>query len=513
MCGIIGVAKVESSDAVYEAYDGLIMLQHRGQDAAGIVSFDGNHFHEKRGKGLVSDVFRQEDMLRLKGSFAIGHCRYPTCGSSDVSETQPFFVNAPLGIYLIHNGNLTKIEEISERVKKTYHRHLRTGSDTEMLLNVFADQVYKTMKDAGITFCESAHEAQGKCSCLQSCVFEATRKTMQEVTGAYAVITLIDKVGMLVFRDPHGIRPLVFGQKKTTRGTEYVFASEDVAFKSQGYERVRDVKPGEAILVTLDGQLISHQCVEGQLNPCIFEYVYLARPDSMIDDISVYKARLRMGTALAKQIKASGIEIDTVMPVPDSGRPVALQIAQDLGIKFREGLIKNRYVGRTFIMPGQEVRQKSIRRKLNPIELEFRRRKVLLVDDSIVRGNTMKKIVDLCRLAGAEKIYVASAAPPVINPDVYGIDMPTRQELIAHGLTIEEIRKLLNIDALFYQKIEDLVEACQIGNPEIKAFHTGVFDGHYPTPEVTEEYLQQVENEGRGKQKQAEEESIASLTI
>jgi len=505
MCGIIGVSKVQGN-AVFEAYDGLIMLQHRGQDAAGIVSFQKGKFHEKRGKGLVSEVFQQEDVLRLKGEMALGHCRYPTCGSLDVNEAQPFFVNAPLGIYLVHNGNLTNSEELREKVISTYHRHLRTGSDTEVLLNVFADQIYKTMKESGIDFKKPIENQQ-----ITECVFEATKKTMQRAKGAYSVITIIDKVGMFVFRDPHGIRPLTFGWKKTTKGVEYVFASEDVAYKAQGYETVRDVKPGEAILITPTGELISKQCAKGTLNPCIFEFVYFARPDSMIDKISVYKARLRMGSSLAKQIKAAKLKIDTVMPVPDSGRAVALQLAQDLGIKYREGLIKNRYVGRTFIMPGQQIRQKSIRRKLNPIELEFRRRNILLVDDSIVRGNTMKQIVQMCREAGAKHIYVASAAPPIINPDVYGIDMPTRQELLAHGLSIPEIEKLLNIDKLFYQKIEDLVEACRAGNPEIKKFHTGVFDGNYPTPEVTEEYLQHVACNGRGKQKENDE--LVSLSI
>ncbi|MCF7906257.1 amidophosphoribosyltransferase [Candidatus Gracilibacteria bacterium] len=485
MCGIIGIAKTRD-DAVYELYDGLLMLQHRGQDSAGIVAFDGKKFYDRRGSGLVRDVFDEKDMRVLKGNMALGHCRYTTCGDcNEIDEAQPFFVNAPLGIYLIHNGNLTDIEALRKKVLTQYHRHLRTGSDTELLLNVFADQIYKVMKAA----------PKKK---LSDVVFDATKLTMDRVTGAYSVITLIDQVGMLVFRDPHGIRPLVMGKKETSTGTEWAFASEDVAFKALGFVTVRDVKPGEAILVQKNGEILSHQCVKGTLNPCIFEYIYLARPDSMMNEISVYKTRLRMGAALAKQIKRAKLHIDSVMPVPDSGRPLAMQVSQELGIKYREGLVKNHYIGRTFIMPNQKMRQKSIRRKLNTIELEFKNRNILLIDDSIVRGNTSKQIIELCRQAGAKHVYLASGAPPIINPDVYGIDIPTRSELIAHGLTIEEIRKTIGADALFYQTVEDLVAAAKAGNPKIKKFHTGVFDGGYVTPEVTEDYLQQVEREGRG---------------
>jgi amidophosphoribosyltransferase len=498
MCGIIGLAKIRD-DSVCETYDGLLMLQHRGQDSAGLVSFDGKKFYERRGQGLVQDVFDESDMQQLKGPMCIGHCRYTTCGNChDVNETQPFFVNAPLGIYMIHNGNLTNVEEMQKLILNNYHRHLRTDSDTEVLLNVFADQVYQVMK----------REPK---KCLTDVVFQATSMTMKKVTGAYSIISLIDNLGMYVFRDPHGIRPLVMGKRETNRGTEWAFASEDVAFKALGFERVRDVRPGEAILIQKNGTMLSHQCVKGELNPCIFEYVYLARPDSMINDISVYKTKLRMGASLAKQIKEASLEIDSVIPVPDSGRPLALQIAHDLDIKYREGLVKNRYVGRTFIMPGQAMRQKSIRRKLNAIELEFRKRNVLLVDDSIVRGNTMKKIIHMCRQAGANKVYVASGAPPVKNPDVYGVDIPTRTELIANGLEIEEIRKILGADALFYQTVEDMVESAQVGNPEIKKFHTGVFDGRYVTPEVTESFLQKVEFQGRGIQQKRQEIPLISI--
>jgi len=498
MCGIIGIAKARDN-AVYEIYDGLVMLQHRGQDSAGIVSFDGNKFYDRRGGGLVQDVFEEKDIRALKGQWAIGHCRYTTCGTcNDINEAQPFFVNAPLGIFMIHNGNLTNTEEMHERILNRYHRHLRTDSDTEVLLNVFADQLYRVLK-------------KGKENNLQDSVFEATKMTMKRITGAYSVITLIDQVGLFAFRDPRGIRPLVLGKKETTQGTEWLFASEDVALKTLGFEVVRDVKPGEGILITKKGKMIARECVPGKLMPCIFEYVYLARPDSMINKISVYKTRLRLGASLAKQIKEANLEIDSVMPVPDSGRPLALQISQDLGIKYREGLVKNRYIGRTFIMPGQRMREKSIRRKLNPIELEFKNRNILLVDDSIVRGNTSKQIIQLCRKAGAKKVYIASGAPPIINPDVYGIDIPTRSELVAHGLTIEEIRKVIGADALFYQTVKDLISAAQTGNPEIKKFHTGVFDGNYVTPEVTEDYLKKVEMSGRGAQQRNQEQSPITI--
>ncbi len=492
MCGIIGIAKTQGN-AAFEVYDGLLTLQHRGQDSAGLVSFDGKHFHSRKANGLVKDVFRQKHMELLQGSVALGHVRYPTAGTLDAAEAQPFFVNAPFGIYLVHNGNLTNTEFLREKIQSKYYRHLKTGSDSEVLLNILADQLYQVMKAyPDLEF--------------QKVLFQATEKVMKEVSGAYSVITIIDKIGLFAFRDPAGIRPLVLGKKTTTRGNEWMFASEDVAIKALGYEVVRDVRPGEGILITPDGEMISQDCAKGKLSPCIFEYVYLARPDSMLDGISVYKAQLRMGSLLAEQIKKANLEIDSVIPVPDSARPVALEISQKLGIKYREGLIKNRYVGRTFIMPGNAVRQKSIRRKLNPIELEFRGRNVLLVDDSIVRGNTMKRIVEVCRESGAKKVFVASAAPPIINPCVYGVDMPTRKELVASGLDIEEIKKVLKADALFYQTVEDLVDSVKFEKAETKNFCTGCFDGKYVTPEVTEDLLQKVEFEERGANKPPVEE-------
>ena len=481
MCGIIGVAKIQEN-GVYDIYDGLVLLQHRGQDSAGIVTFNGTKFFEKRGPGLIRDIFTNLDMKRLKGNFGLGHCRYTTCGNFDnLEETQPFFVNSPFGIYMIHNGNLTNTDKLREEIQKKYHRHLRTDSDTEILLNMFAQKIREIIK----------RNRQQKD--LKKILFDATKKIMEQVSGSYSIITIVDEIGMLIFRDPNGIRPLVIGTKKTTQGQEWCFASEDVAFRSQGYELYRDVRPGEAILIDKKGKFFSHQCVKGELHPCIFEYIYLARPDSLMNNISVHKARIRMGNFLAKQIKKSGLSIDSVMPIPDSGRTLAVQIAQELGIKYREGLVKNRYIGRTFIMPNQRMRQKSIRQKLNPIDLEFRGRNILLVDDSIVRGNTIKQIIQLCRNAGAKRVYIAIGAPPVRYPDVYGIDIPTRRELIAHNASIKEIQKAINADALFYQKLEDLISSARIGNPSIKKFHTAFFDGKYITPEVTPSYLKKLE--------------------
>ncbi len=484
MCGIIGIAK-QQEEASLEIYDGLLMLQHRGQDAAGMVTYDGEHFHERKDNGLVKDVFHTRHMKDLAGKVALGHVRYPTAGTLNAKEAQPFFVNAPFGIYLIHNGNLTNTDSLRAKIQQQYHRHLRTNSDSEVLLNVFADKIYQVRK-------------KDEQKCPIDSVFEAAKLTMNTVTGAYSVITIIDEVGLFAFRDRAGIRPLILGKKSTPLGNEWIIASEDVAIKALGYEVERDVKPGEAILIKPNGELVSRICAPGELHPCIFEYVYLARPDSMLDKISVYKTQLRMGAKLSEQIKASGLQIDSVIPVPDSSRPVALEIAQTLGIKYREGLIKNRYVGRTFIMPGQAERKKSIRQKLNPIELEFRNRNVLLVDDSIVRGNTMKKIVQMCRHVGAKNIYIAIGAPPVENICMYGVDMPTKRELIASGLKIAEIKKVLNIDVLFYQTIDDLIETAKAGNPDIEKFCTGCFGGDYVTEEVTPEFILDIENKGRG---------------
>jgi amidophosphoribosyltransferase len=488
MCGILGISNC-SNEAFGEIYDGLLMLQHRGQDAAGIVTYDGEFFKEQKNNGLVKDVFQARDSKALNGKTGIGHVRYPTAGSLSASNAQPFFVNAPYGIYLIHNGNLTNAEEQRKKVTRKYSRHLRTTSDSEILLNVLADKILDSIKKNG------SKDPQKN-------VFEGVKLTMERIQGAYSVVALIDGVGLLAFRDPNGIRPLSIATR-AVNGLEqdYAFASEDVAFGITGFEKLRDVAPGEAILIDADGKMHSFQAAVGELRPCIFEYVYLARPDSMLDGISVYKTQLRMGQSLAKQIKASGLQIDSIIPVPDSARPVALEVSKATDIRYREGLVKNRYVGRTFIMPGQSERQKSIRRKLNAIPLEFSGLNVLLIDDSIVRGNTIKQIVQMCRDSGAKKVYVASASPPVKFPNVYGIDMPTKKEFVANGLTKDEICKELGADALFYQELEDLIWAAREGNKSIKDFDCSCFDGKYIAGNIDKDYLESLEMSNRVSEK------------
>ncbi|MCG7518093.1 amidophosphoribosyltransferase [Ruegeria sp. Ofav3-42] len=484
MCGILGIAS-RTHDVFAEIYDGLLMLQHRGQDASGIVTYNGEYFREKKANGLVKDVFNASDAETLLGQIGMGHVRYPTAGSLSAAEAQPFFVNAPYGIYLVHNGNITNTAEQREKVTAKYSRHLRTTSDSEILLNVLADKVADAIK------------VNGNAEPIRN-IFAGVKMTMERVQGAYSVICLVAGVGMLAFRDPYGIRPLSVAKRDVDGdGDDYAFASEDVAFGINGFDKLRDVKPGEAILIDLDGNMHTFQAVEGKLTPCIFEYVYLARPDSLLDGVSVYKTQMRMGQTLARQIEAAGLEIDRIIPVPDSARPVALEVAKATGIPYREGLVKNRYVGRTFIMPGQEERQKSVRRKLNAVPLEFKGHNVLLIDDSIVRGNTIKKIVQMCREAGAKKVFIASASPPVKFPNVYGIDMPTKHELIANGKDIEEIREELGADALFYQQLDDLIWAAKEGNPEIEAFDCSCFDGDYITGSVSEDYLDSLENSNR----------------
>lgn len=484
MCGILGIAS-RQDEVFAELYDGLLMLQHRGQDASGIVTYTGEFFRERKANGLVKDVFNASDAETLTGKVGIGHVRYPTAGSLSASEAQPFFVNAPYGIYLVHNGNITNTAEQREKVTAKYSRHLRTTSDSEILLNVLADKISDSIK------------VNGTLDPIRN-LFAGVKMTMERIQGAYSVICLVAGVGMLAFRDPHGIRPLSVAKRDAEDGAaDYSFASEDVAFGINGFEKLRDVNPGEAILIDLEGNMHSFQAVEGELTPCIFEYVYLARPDSMLDGISVYKTQLRMGQTLAKQIKEADLEIDCIIPVPDSARPVALEVANSMGIRYREGLVKNRYIGRTFIMPGQAERQKSVRRKLNAIPLEMKGLNLLLIDDSIVRGNTINKIVQMCRDAGAKKVYIASASPPVKYPNVYGIDMPTKHELIADGRTTEEIREELGADALIYQRLEDLIWAAHEGNKDITEFDCSCFDGNYVTGSVSEEYLDSLETSGR----------------
>lgn len=484
MCGILGIAS-RQHEVFAELYDGLLMLQHRGQDASGIVTYTGEFFRERKANGLVKDVFNASDAETLRGKVGIGHVRYPTAGSLSASEAQPFFVNAPYGIYLVHNGNITNTAEQRDKVTAKYSRHLRTTSDSEILLNVLADKISDSIK------------VNGTVDPIRN-LFAGVKMTMERIQGAYSVICMVAGVGMLAFRDPHGIRPLSIARRDAEgEGDDYAFASEDVAFGINGFEKLRDVAPGEAILIDLDGNMHSFQAVEGTLTPCIFEYVYLARPDSMLDGISVYKTQLRMGQTLAKQIIEADLEIDCIIPVPDSARPVALEVANSMGIRYREGLVKNRYIGRTFIMPGQAERQKSVRRKLNAIPLEMKGLNIMLIDDSIVRGNTIQKIVQMCRDAGAKKVYIASASPPVKYPNVYGIDMPTKHELIADGRSTEEIREELGADALIYQRLEDLVWAAKEGNKDIDTFDCSCFDGKYVTGSVSNDYLDSLESSGR----------------
>ena len=474
MCGIVGL--VAQTNVNQQLYDALTVLQHRGQDAAGIATDDGGHLRLRKDNGLVRDVFRKKHMEKLMGTMGIGHCRYPTAGCSSSSEAQPFYVNAPYGISLAHNGNLTNSAQLVDEVFSADLRHINTTSDSEVLLNVFAHE----LMDVG----DQAPTPQG--------VFRAVSAVHRRCRGAYAAVAMINGHGIVAFRDPHGIRPLVYGQSHGLHGTQTMIASESVALDSLGFDTVRDVGPGEAIYITKQGQVYSQTCApDAQLNPCIFEHVYLARPDSFVDGISVYKARLRMGEKLAEKIKRvlPDHDIDVVMPIPDSGRTSALSMAVELGVKYREGFIKNRYIGRTFIMPGQSERRKSVRKKLNPIELEFRGKVVCLVDDSIVRGTTCRQIIQMARDAGAKKVYYCSAAPPVRHPNVYGIDMPAADELIAHDRSIEQIAAEIGADWLIYQDLEDLVACAREGNETIQRFDCSVFDGQYVTGDIDTGYL------------------------
>ncbi|HEY9381430.1 MAG TPA: amidophosphoribosyltransferase [Burkholderiales bacterium] len=481
MCGIVGV--VAKGPVNQLLYDGLLVLQHRGQDAAGIVTSQGKTFHMHKAPGLVRDVFRTRNMRSLPGNIGIGHCRYPTSGSAkNADEAQPFYVNSPFGLVLGHNGNLTNAEQLKQEMFRLDRRHINTNSDSEVLLNVLAHEL-----ELASTAFKLDPEA----------IFKAMTNVHRRCKGAYAVVCMIAGVGLLAFRDPHGIRPLVIGRNETPDGPEWMVASESVAQDAMGFQFVRDVAPGEAIVINEEGEFFSRQCAQdATLTPCIFEHVYLARPDSLIDGVSVYEARLRMGEQLAEKIRTqhSQLKIDVVIPVPDTSRPIAMQLAQGLGISYREGFVKNRYIGRTFIMPGQGVRKRSVRQKLNAIGMEFKGKNVLIVDDSIVRGTTSREIVQMAREAGALKVYFASAAPPVRFPNVYGIDMPTRHELIATGRTEDEIAREIEADVVIYQDLEALKAAVRAVNPALHDFETSCFDGHYVTGDVTTEYLAAVEN-------------------
>lgn len=477
MCGVVGIAG--NSDVNLELYDALTMLQHRGQDAAGMVTDSHGELHQCKGEGLVRDVFRRSHMLRLVGRFGVGHCRYPTAGSSGPAMAQPLYVNSPYGICIAHNGNLTNAGELRENIFRTDLRHLNTDSDSEVLLNVFAHEL----------------QVRGKLEPTSSDIFASVSEVHKRCRGAYAVVGLIANYGMFAFRDPHGIRPLCFGVRHTEHGDEYAVVSESVVLDSLGFELIRDLEPGEALFVDTKGNLHLQQCAENpQLSPCIFEHVYFARPDSLMDNISVYKCRLRMGEKLADKIlrEKPDHDIDVIIPIPDTSRVSSQALAERLGVKIREGFMKNRYIGRTFIMPGQKERKKSVRQKLNAVKLEFAGKNVLLVDDSIVRGTTSKEIIQMARDAGAKKVYMVSAAPGVRYPNVYGIDMPTADELIAHGRTDDEVGEIIGADWIIYQDLKDLIASGTEGNPEVKRFDCSVFDGNYVTGDVDESYLNHI---------------------
>ena len=491
---------MSSQDVNQELYEALTVLQHRGQDAAGIVTCDGDRFHLRKDSGLVRDVFHTRHMMNLRGAMGIAHVRYPTAGCTSSAEAQPFYVNSPYGITLAHNGNLTNAEKLKRELFVEDQRHLNTDSDSEVLLNVFAHELHEI----------------GKLRIGPNDVFDAVSRVHERCRGAYSVVAMITGFGVLAFRDPHGIRPLVYGQRKTEQGTDYMFASESVALDVLGFTVIRDVAPGEAMFIERSGNLHSRQCAaRTTLSPCIFEYVYFARPDSMLDHISVYKARRRMGDKLADKIKRlrPDHDIDVVIPIPDTSRTSALQVANQLGVKYREGFIKNRYIGRTFIMPGQQLRKKSVRQKLNAIGMEFQGRNVLLVDDSIVRGTTSEQIIQMARDAGANKVYFASAAPPVRYPNVYGIDMPAAEELIAFGRTEAEVERELGCDWLIYQDLQDLIDAVQRGNPEIREFDTSCFTGEYVTGDVSQAYLDRLSHRRNDRAKTIREAPAATIGL
>jgi amidophosphoribosyltransferase len=480
MCGIAAI--VSNQNVNQDLYDALTVLQHRGQDAAGIVTCEGSRLHLRKDNGLARDVFSNSQMLNLIGTMGIAHVRYPTAGCTSSEEAQPFYVNSPFGLTLAHNGNLTNTEELKIQVFEDDQRHINTDSDSEVLLNVFAHELQQT----------------GRLTLTVDDVFRAVSVVHKRCRGAYAVVVMIAGFGILGFRDPNGIRPIVFGERKTEDGTtDYMIASESVALDVLDFQLTRDLEPGEAVFIEASGKLHTKQCAEKTLHcPCIFEYVYFARPDSIIDNISVYKARMRMGKKLADKIMREwpDHDIDVVIPIPDTSRTAAAQMAHELGVKFREGFMKNRYIGRTFIMPGQKMRKKSVKQKLNAISLEFKDKNVLLVDDSVVRGTTSEQIIQMARDAGARKVYFASAAPPVRYPNVYGIDMPAAHELIAHGRSEDEVREAIGADKLIYQDIDDLIEAVGQGNQNIHQFDTSCFTREYITGDIDEAYLARIES-------------------
>ncbi|WAC71881.1 amidophosphoribosyltransferase [Roseateles sp. SL47] len=489
MCGIVGV--ISKAPVNQLIYDALLLLQHRGQDAAGIVTMQGKKCFMHKARGMVRDVFRTRNMRGLPGNVGLGQVRYPTAGNAySEEEAQPFYVNAPYGIVLVHNGNLTNAHALKDQLFEVDRRHINTESDTEVLINVLAHELEMAGRELPLT---------------PDSVFKAVSAVHKRIKGSYAVIALIAGHGLLAFRDPYGIRPLCFGQ---SADGEVMVSSESVALEGTGHQLTRDVAPGEALFIDTHGTIHTQQCAENPtLNPCMFEFVYLARPDSVMDGISVYQARLNMGETLAQRLISTipPTEIDVVIPIPESSRPSAMQLAHRIGKPYREGFVKNRYVGRTFIMPGQSTRKKSVRQKLNAIGLEFKGRNVLLVDDSIVRGTTSKEIVQMAREAGARKVYLASAAPPVRFPNVYGIDMPTKEELIAHGRSIEEIRQFIGADALIYQDVDAMKRVVAQLRPGLQGFEASCFDGRYITGDVSAEDFATMQAQRKS---QAEEDDL-----
>jgi len=499
MCGIVGI--VGKSIVNQAIYDGLTVLQHRGQDAAGIMTCDENKFYLRKDNGLVKDVFDTSHMINLIGNMGIGHVRYPTAGCESSAEAQPLYVNSPYGIALAHNGNLTNADALKQELFRDDRRHINTESDSEILLNIFAHELQRS---------DRLHIDQDD-------IFKAIAGVHKRCKGGYAAVAMINGYGILGFRDPYGIRPIIFGKRETDKGVEYMIASESVALDVLGFELIRDIAPGEAVYITQEGKLYTKQCADNPIySPCIFEHVYLARPDSVIDDIYVHKARLRMGEKLAAKIKReySKLNIDVVIPIPDTSRTAALALANKLGVNYREGFIKNRYIGRTFIMPGQKQRKRSVRQKLNAIDLEFKDKNVLLVDDSVVRGTTSEQIIHMAREAGANKVYFASAAPPVRYPNVYGIDMPAVEELIAHNRDVDEICRIIGADMMIYQELNDLIDAVRKGNPKVTRFDTSCFSGEYITGDVSSTYLDQLgkqRNDEAKAERRREEVAIIGL--
>lgn len=490
MCGIVGVV---AHDYVNQTiFDALTVLQHRGQDAAGMVTSDGKRFYMRKDNGLVRDAIRTRHMRKLIGNVGIGHVRYPTAGTSNAAEAQPFYVNSPYGIALAHNGNITNTKKLIKDIHQSDMRHLNTNSDSEVLLNIFAHEL----------------QIQNVLKPTEKEIFKAIKGVHQRITGGYAVIALITGFGVVAFRDPHGIRPLVFGYRNTKHGKEYMIASESVALDISGFTLIRDVEPGEAVYISQDNQLHTQVCAQTtSKNPCLFEFVYLSRPDSINDGVSVYHSRMSQGIKLAEKLKKTWQhhDIDVIIPIPETSLTAANEMARHLGLDFRQGFVKNHYIGRTFIMPGQTQRKKSVRKKLNPIRSEFEGKNVLLVDDSIVRGTTSKQIVEMAREMGAKKVYFASAAPAVRYPNVYGIDMPAANELIGHELSDEDIGKAIGADGIIFQDLADLMASVSDYNPDITTFDTSVFNGHYVTGDINKKYLKKIAKKRSDKKKQHSE--------